>query len=79
MTTPVTAVANQKGGVGKTATTVIARALRRAGIDADPQANSTAILDVELDGESRTLHDVLTSVATASTPTTTRSEKQHDT
>lgn len=69
--TTVVAVANQKGGVGKTATTVnLADACARAShrvlvVDSDPQANATNILDVELDPtESRTLLDVLAAVAT---------------
>jgi chromosome partitioning protein len=61
------AVINQKGGVGKTTTTVnLAAALARAGkrvcvADLDPQAHATTHLGVEPDGTSPSLYDVLVS------------------
>lgn len=65
------AVANQKGGVGKTSTTTaIAHRLGQAGrrvlvIDADAQANATTILDAHIEGDHvRTLNDVLAAIAT---------------
>jgi len=60
------AIINQKGGVGKTTTTVnLGAALARAGqrvciLDLDPQAHATTHLGIEPDGQTPSMYDVLT-------------------
>lgn len=65
----VVAVANQKGGVGKTTTAVnLAASLavaeqRTLLVDGDPQGNASSGMGIYLDANSRTLYDVLIGTA----------------
>lgn len=76
----IIAIANQKGGVGKTTTCVnLGAALARRGLrvlllDLDPQANLTVHLDVRPDSLDRSVYDVLcgrASLADVVRPTST--------
>lgn len=66
MPTPVIAVANQKGGTGKSTVAVnLAAAIGGRGqrallVDIDPQSDATGMLGVDPDAPGATLYDVLT-------------------
>lgn len=81
MTATVVAIANQKGGVGKSTTAInLAAGLAAAGrrtlmVDLDPQGNATSGIGVDRPGISLSVYDVLlkeASIDDALEPTSTR-------